>query len=116
MIRTKDNSVHLAVLTPALFRIFECLFIINNRKIEIYPEDFVITSINDSTSHSAKSKHYQNLAIDMRSKNFKGKESKYAFRDQITSMLGPKFFVLLENEGRENEHFHIQVAKGKEYP
>ena len=83
----------------------------------LFPEiiEIVITSINDST-HSENSRHYRNEAIDIRSKNFPSREVKRNFRAKYEEMLGPKFRVLLENEGTENEHFHTQVKKGHHYP
>ena len=40
---------------------------------------------------------------------------KRELRDQLQCELGPQFSVLLEHEGREQEHLHVQVARGHQY-
>lgn len=79
------------------------------------PEQLVITSANDST-HSPRSRHYRNEAIDIRSRNFPTRKAKRAFREMYERALGPKFRVLFEGDGTPNEHFHAQVKKGQRYP
>lgn len=114
MIITKDNTVHFKRFTPAMMSILNALYTINEQKIRDFPADFVITSANDSTSHSAKSKHYEDKAIDLRSKNFPTLASKYFFITKLQILLGPSFTILLENKDKVNEHFHIQVKKNEE--
>lgn len=116
MLITKGSSVRVKVFSPALMHIFNVLFNINEENVTSFPKDLVITSINDSTSHSAKSKHYEDKAIDLRSKNFNSLQSKLFFQQLVQARLGKKFTVLLENKGKTNEHFHIQVKKGEDYP
>ena len=77
--------------------------------------DFVVTSGNDSNKHVHDSKHYTNQAIDVRSKTFIG-DLKHNVWESLKAKMGPKFTVDLENEGKENEHFHIQVRKGISFP
>lgn len=109
-------EVRFKKFSPAIMSILNCLYSLNLQKIPAFPEDFVITSVNDSLSHSTTSKHYQDLAMDVRSKNFTSLENKQFFKSRIQNYLGPKFTILLENEGTANEHFHIQVKKGEVYP
>lgn len=78
--------------------------------------DFVITSGNDGHGlHMRGSKHYINQAIDVRSKSF-GPEMKHKIWESMKVRMGPKFFVDLEHEGKDNEHFHIQVRKNITFP
>lgn len=116
MIITKDNTVRFKKFSPALMTILNALYTINEQKIKDLPVDFVITSANDSTSHSAKSKHYEDKALDIRSKNFSTKSSKMFFISRLQEFLGPSFTIILENDGKVNEHFHIQVKKGEDFP
>jgi hypothetical protein len=117
MIITKDITVHFKKFSPAIMAILNALYALNEMKATDFPEDFIITSANDSTSHSAKSKHYQDMALDIRSKNFKSADAKKFFIDRLLLMLPKgKFTILLENAGLANEHFHIQVKKGVDYP
>jgi len=104
--------------TPALVRILEALDSIalsGRALVPGMPEDLVITSANDST-HSPTSRHYRDEALDIRSKSFPTRASKDLFRMTLQARLGPKFTVLFENEGGEQEHFHAQVRKGGTYP
>lgn len=114
MILFKEN-VRLKAFTPAIRYILEVLDDLNTEKIPNYPTDWTITSINDST-HMANSKHYKNLAIDLRSKNFSNEIIKLEFCDRLTFALGLKFTVIYENPNTANQHFHIQVKKGGVYP
>jgi hypothetical protein len=114
MIQTKSRSVVFTELTPALAHILYALEQFHRTGKVEQPEVLVITSINDST-HMDGSRHYTNEAIDIRSKNFHSRESKRIFRIELEKFLGPYFRVLLENEGSENEHFHIQVKRGFVY-
>jgi hypothetical protein len=114
MISTKSNSVIFTELTPALAYILYSLEKFHRRNVVPQPDLLVITSINDGV-HSTNSRHYKNEAIDLRSKNFLTREMKRKFRSEFELYLGPKFRVLLENLGTENEHFHIQVRKGQEF-
>ena len=114
-IKLKSNSVVFTELTPSLAYILYALEKFHRTNRVDQPTDLVITSMNDS-EHSPNSRHYKNEAIDLRSKNFKSLEDKKIFRYELELTLGPFFTVILENEGTENEHFHIQVKKGLTFP
>jgi hypothetical protein len=79
------------------------------------PVPIVITSGSDG-SHMKNSKHYKFEAVDVRSKSFPSRDSKLKYRRDLLNRLGPKFTVILEGEGLEYEHFHIQVKRGQSYP
>ncbi len=114
-IKLKSKSVVFTELTPALAYILYALERFHRTSKVDQPTDLVITSMNDS-NHSPKSRHYKNEAIDIRSKNFGDIEDKKIFQYELELSLGPFFTVLFENEGTENEHFHVQVKKGLSYP
>lgn len=104
------SEVKLNCGSPAI-----CHILFNLSKVsDLNKIDLVVTSGNDS-SHMVGSKHYMDLAVDVRSKHF-DHHLKYKIWNDLRSRLGEKFFVDLENEGSPNEHFHIQVAKGKSFP
>lgn len=108
-------------MTDALAWMFYTLTDIEKLSGYGFPELIVVTSVNDST-HSKNSKHYTNQAIDIRSHNFPNSKAKEMFRSLLEQHLNnhprlPKRFrVLIEDEGKDNEHFHCQVAKGKQFP
>lgn len=112
---TKSSKVIFTELTPGLAFILYALEKFHRRKTVNQPENLVITSINDG-KHQDDSRHYKNEAVDIRSKSFASREDKRIFRYELELFLGSFFRVLLENEGTENEHFHIQVKKGMTYP
>lgn len=112
-VRTKNSKVKLVGLTPAMAWMLYTLERVA-RSVTLINE-IVITSINDG-NHMKDSRHYTDEAIDLRSKNFPSREDKRWFRAQLEAMLGPKFRVLLEDEGLDNEHIHCQVRKGQTYP
>jgi hypothetical protein len=69
-----------------------------------------ITSCNDS-AHSTDSFHYRGLALDFRTKDYLS--DKKQLRDEIAAALGAEFDVLLENEGKDNEHIHVEYDPGE---
>jgi hypothetical protein len=57
--------------------------------------------------HSRKSRHYLLAALDQRSKDMTG-AAKKLYGLALQQELGPEYQVILEHEGAENEHFHIE--------
>ena len=113
-------GVWLKQTNKALVFICHCILHAHSLSSRV-PKVLVITSINDGR-HSKNSRHYTDEAIDLRSKNFPSKNSKFTFRrfleEELNSLSGykePKFRVLLEYLGKPNEHFHIQVKKGETF-
>jgi hypothetical protein len=112
MLTTKPG-VHFATITPALLHMLTALERLSRTFAPQPQEGVVITSGSDST-HMAGSKHYTGEAIDVRSKTF-GPQDKRAFADALRDALGPQFTVLLEHEGLPQEHWHVQVKKGRRF-
>jgi hypothetical protein len=79
-------------------------------------EVLTITSGSDG-QHSLKpySRHYTLEAVDFRTKHLATSAEKHDLIAQVQRELGDQFSVLLENEGRSNEHGHAQVKRGHEY-
>ncbi len=74
------------------------------------PTTILVTSGNDGT-HATTSKHYSNEAIDIRSKSFPSLKAKRAFIAAVLKRLGTGYTMILEEEGKPNEHFHLQVKR-----
>ena len=71
---------------------------------EVYTEhgyDFVITSLNDST-HSQTSRHYQGMAVDLRTRMFHNGGVAKEITDEIRARLDRHYLVLFEHN-----HIHI---------
>lgn len=69
-----------------------------------------ITSIRDGM-HSKESRHYIGEAFDCRSKSINAGESKQDVLEELKKAL-PGYVVLLEYDGQDNEHFHVQRNEG----
>lgn len=71
------------------------------------PHDVVITSGTDG-KHKKGSKHYTEEALDIRSKNFPSRRAKQEFISAVLLRLGPGYEMFLEQEGKPQEHFHLE--------
>ena len=68
--------------------------------------EVVVTSVRDG-QHSEMSLHYRGLAADLRSKHLT-QEQRHTALILLKRELGADYDVLLESEGKPNEHFHIE--------
>lgn len=65
----------------------------------------MITSANDS-KHRDASLHYKGRALDFRTHDYAG--DKHLLRDNVKEQLGADFDIVLEAEGTDNEHLHVE--------
>ena len=72
-----------------------------------------ITSGSDS--HPLKSQHSNGLALDIRLKQLTPKQRSKIIRS-ITQKIGPKYFILHEDVGKNNEHLHIHWKRQPKKP
>lgn len=100
-IQIKDGVVF-KVLRPEIYTIFSLL----SNLFAQHGRECVITSANDS-KHAVESKHYKDLAIDIRSKHLLDSLQKHGMASELKRQLGNDYQVLFEYEGEPNEHFHI---------
>jgi len=105
MLRCKA-SVRFKVLRKevwSLFPIIEAIFI-------EHLAGAVITC--GTEAHGENDPHTNGYALDIRSKNLSSSTVKHTILSQLRAATGPDYTVLLESEGLENEHFHLQIRKG----
>ena len=98
--KLKDSSVVFDAQAPLLYALW---------RIELVMRAYgpvVVTSLKDG-KHSVNSLHYSGLDVDIRSKHLTREESRKVFF-ALKNDLGIDFDVLLENEGTENEHLHVE--------
>ena len=69
--------------------------------------DCWITSCRDG-KHGRGSLHYVGLALDFRTKIIPEPAVKSTLVSQLAKSLGRQYDVLLEAEGRHNEHGHVE--------
>lgn len=65
-----------------------------------------VTSGNDR-QHSRGSKHYEDAALDFRTKTL-SKKDKHALIAALKKRLDRDYDVILEDEGGANEHLHVE--------
>lgn len=106
------DGVRFGGFTPALCRILTAVVAVAGKRGEV----LTITSGSDGR-HSLKplSRHYTFEAVDLRTKHLPDSASKRELQLQLQVELGPQFTVLLENEGRAQEHLHLQPRMGHQY-
>ena len=76
--------------------------------------DLTITSAADGQHSGPEDPHPLGRALDVRSHDLPDKQ---IVLNRIKLFLGEeKFYIFLEDPGLENEHYHLQVRHGAEYP
>jgi hypothetical protein len=71
----------------------------------------VVITAGKNGQHMKGSKHDKYEALDLRTKNMPGLDTKYAFVHALQQELGPDYDVLLEGLGTDNEHVHVEFDK-----
>lgn len=109
------SSVCFKQMRPEIYNIFHIISDVYAK----HNSHCVITSANDGihkgyrlfrdgdTDPSKVSKHYLNLAIDVRTRHLPNRDIKYKILTDLREALGTGYLVLYESEGSANEHFHI---------
>ncbi len=102
MILVKDGVVFKR-FKPEIYGLFSLL----DRLWAEYNVVCVITAANDG-KHKVGSLHYQDDALDVRSKNLPTEQAKHDLHARLMHELGGDYDVLLESPGQPQEHFHIE--------
>lgn len=100
--RFKDNTIGLQSLKPQLV----LALVIVDQVMKRFDQEALITSVNDGR-HGRTSIHYDGGASDLRSKWF---DQPHIVLKACLNAMGnnPDFDMILEYEGKENEHFHLE--------
>ena len=93
-------------LKPEIYGMFSLL----DRLWGEYGVECVITAANDG-KHKVGSLHYQDDALDVRSKNLSNEQVKHDLHARLMYELGEDYDVLFELPGQPQEHFHIETSK-----
>jgi hypothetical protein len=102
MIRIKPGARIRGLCTECAFGSIICALALK----EQFDRDFTLTSGNDG-HHSRASLHYDGKAVDFRSHELLPAE-KNQFLAIARVALGEDFDLILEAEGTDNEHFHLE--------
>ena len=103
MITCKD-TVRFSVLRPYIWTILDKL----DWVFTVHKAACVITC--GTEAHGPDDPHTNGFAVDLRSKHLPA-EAKPVVLDELRRVLGGIYTVILENEGEDTEHFHIQIRK-----
>jgi len=111
VVRVK-NGVEFTTIAPGGIRLLEAI----SRAATKTGIDLTITSACDGEHSGPNDPHHRGEAFDVRSYDLfphQKREVLEAFEAELESF---RFYVFLEAEGTDNEHFHMQVKKGTTYP
>lgn len=96
------EGVRFRELRPEIYNIFSTL----DEVFKGHNLECTITSANDKT-HMINSRHYRNLALDLRS-HFILKGYEQSVVDELRTALGLDYNILLEALDTPNEHIHLE--------
>lgn len=71
----------------------------------------VVVTASSNGQHRVGSKHYAVpcQALDLRSKHMARESDKVLMREMLAAVLGPDYDVLYESQGKDNQHFHVEL-------
>lgn len=78
------------------------------RVFDYYQEELVITEVTGG-QHMDESLHYQGQAMDIRAKNIISSSVRTSILQDCAIALGDNYDFILEGEGTENIHFHLET-------
>ena len=83
-------------------------------------EDITITSACDGEHSGPDDPHHKGEAYDVRTHDLMTTEQKedllVAVENELATRKVHGFYAFIEDPGTDNEHIHVQVAKGTTYP
>ena len=104
-------GVEFTVIAPAGFLILEAL----KRASETLGFDLTITSACDGVHSGPADPHHTGEAYDIRTHDFLPIVKQNVLDTIMSELDGKCFFGFLEAPGTDNEHIHVQRAKGTTY-
>jgi hypothetical protein len=108
----EGHGVEFGVIRPAGFRILAALDQVANGM----PFDLFITSGTDGVHSGPTDPHKLGEAYDVQSHGHTPKEQSQILHTVMGILGWGAFFGFLEDEGKPNEHFHFQRARGTSFP
>jgi len=108
VVRVKPG-VEFTVIAPGGMRMLAALVIVAMR----LSLDLTVTSACDGEHSGIDDPHHRGEAYDVRTHTLNDPQ---AVLTALQSELGLRFYAFLEDPGTDNEHLHMQAAKGTNYP
>src|SRR6266478_2265468 len=116
-IRVKDNVFFPAILGPHKGTIAPAGFVLLAAILaaaKAIGQDIWITSGSDGCHSGQDDPHHLAEAYDIRTHDMTAEQKAVALKT-IQDTAGPLFYAFLEDPDSENEHIHMQRAKGTVY-
>lgn len=111
VVRVKDG-VQFTIISPGGFRILEAI----SKTARTLGFDLTITSACDGMHSGPDDPHHRGEAYDIRTHDLP-QDQKAVVLNSLQALLPlANFFSFIEAPGADNEHIHVQVRKGTEYP
>ena len=88
------------------------IMITSSAVMDLFGMSPTVTSANDGT-HMPTSRHYDNMALDLRTHDLPSQEIKDRFLQEMKSRLGADYIVIFEGLGTPNEHLHCQYGTNR---
>jgi hypothetical protein len=111
VVRVKDG-VQFTKIAPGGFRLLEAIAT-TARKLDL---DLTITSACDGEHSGPNDPHHRGEAYDVRSHDLNPNQKSQVLGRFMDQLELANFYYFIESPGTDNEHFHLQVAKGTTYP
>jgi hypothetical protein len=108
-VRVKDG-VEFTTISPGGFVMLAAIF----GTAQLISHDLTITSACDGEHSGTNDPHHRGEAYDVRTHDLPDKQ--LALQTLKQYLDSGRFYVFIEDETEENEHIHMQVAKGTVYP
>lgn len=109
VIRVKPG-VEFSVIAPGGFRILAAIVAVAER----IGHDITITSACDGEHSGPDDPHHLGKAYDIRVSDLP--DPAITLQDIQTEISVEEFYSFIEDAGTPNQHIHVQVRKGVEYP
>ena len=111
VVRVKEG-VQFSMIAPGGFRILETISLVAS----IVGTNLEITSACDGCHSGLHDPHHRGEAYDIRTHGLTPEQLSAVLREFGEHLTPGRFYYFLEAAGTENEHIHVQVKKGTEYP
>lgn len=108
-----NPGVEFLTIAPGGFAILASL----EQTAQLVGHDIVITSACDGKHSGPDDPHHRGMAYDIRTHDVPDKTDLLETLESILADYGAdRFYAFIEDPGTDNEHIHVQVKKGTEYP
>ena len=111
VVRVKDG-VEFTVIAPGGF----CILAAIENAAALCNRDLTITSACDGEHSGPDDPHHRGEAYDVRTHDIPPEYKQLVAGTILRGLPAGRFYGFIESPGTPDEHFHVQVRKGTNYP